>query len=242
MVIPLIIRGAGMVAKGKNFGGSAKNIAQQGWDVAQTGWQNAPNMVQQGWQKMPGSAKIGAGAGLMGGLAVGGFKGVGKGHDFVKKKIGEKSTLILVFPFLLVLMDYALNKNGIELNSFFGFLFSGGSISNIVIQTIASIATSAPYLASVIIYWIFRRPKSRVEWVYPFVLFMMFFFVLSFGGGNFWVLIHALFALFTFMYLLEGFNQDAPITNVHWIFLIIMFMDIFGLATITKVLPDILFL
>ena len=110
MVIPLIIRGAGMVAKGKNFGGSAKNIAQQGWDVAQTGWQNAPSMVQQGWQKMPGSAKIGAGAGLMGGLAVGGFKGVGKGHDFVKKKIGEKSTLILVFPFLLVLMDYALNK------------------------------------------------------------------------------------------------------------------------------------
>lgn len=223
--------------KRSQLGGPIQQGLQNAGGAAQSIGQRAGSAIQQGWQRVPGSAKIGAGAGLMTGLAVGGARGIGKGHDFVKKKIGEKGAFILIFPFLLVLVDFLLNKNGIELNSFFGFLFSGG---NIVMQTIASIATSAPYWASVIIYWIFRRPQSRVEWVYPFALFMMSFFALSFGGGNMWVLIHALFAFFTFMYLLEGFNREVPITNTHWVFLIIMFMDIFGLATITKLLPDIL--
>ena len=253
MVIPLIVRGAGMAAKGKNvaqakgwksgwqasqnLGDSMQQRFENAGGAMQRGGQRAGSAIQRGVQTAPGSAKIAAGAGLMGGLAVGGLKGIGKAHDFAKKQVGAKSAFILIFPLMLVFIDFILNKNGVELNSFFGFLFSGG---NIVMLAVASIATSAPYWASVIIYWIFRRPKSRVEWIYPFALFMMAFFALSFGGGNVWVLLHALFALFTFMYLLEGFNQDVPITNVHWIFLAMMFMDIFGLATITKLIPDIL--
>ncbi len=231
MVIPLIIRGAGMAAKGaKNFGSSAKNVAQ-------AGWQNAPNIggaIQQGWQKVPGSAKIGAGAGLMTGLAVGGARGFGKGHGFVKNKISEKDWFILLFPIILVAMDFIFNQNGIELNSFFGW---GG---NVLFAAIISIVSSAPYWASVLIYWVFRRPQSTVEWIYPFAFFLMGLLTLAFGNGNPWILYHSLFALFTFVYLLEGFNQDVQISRSHWIFLVIMFMDIFGLATITKLFPDVL--
>ena len=176
------------------------------------------------------ATRLGAGAvGLMGGLALAGVRGSHRAASKLgEEEIGKKPALILIFPILLTIFDYFSGVNGIVLDSMFR---GGAGILNIV----WSIVTSAAYVSAVIIYWIVKKPKSRGEFVFPAVLFLLGFLILIFGNGSRWVFIHSVFAFITFMYLLDGFNAD--IKGVHWAFLVILFFDIFGLATINELYP-----
>src|SRR3989344_8831358 len=96
----------------KGLGNSARSMS----DDVRLRAMYAGDNVKSRWQKVPGSAKVGAGVGMMTGLAVGGVKGIKKGQRAVfggiQKTYGGWG---VGFPIILAILDYALGKNGVPL-------------------------------------------------------------------------------------------------------------------------------
>ena len=236
MVIPLILggiaRGAALAGRGARWGlGPIKNHPASQWVANNPMTQSIVNHpLTQKVVQHPATKIVGGTAGLMGGLALAAAR---RSHRAAQKlgenEIGQKAALILIFPVILTIIDYFYGTNGIPLDSIFT-----GRLE--IIELLGRIGTSAPYWAAVIIYWIMKKPQSKEEWIFPLALFMLGFFTLTFGVGSRWVFLHSVFAVITFAYLLDGFNAD--IKGVHWAFLIMVFMDIFGLATINNLFPE----
>ncbi len=196
----------------------------------------AGDKVKSGWQKVPGNAKIGAGVGLMAGLAVGGAKkGLGAARWAQNKTFGAMQKTyggwIIIFPILIAILDYATGKNGIPLD----FLFNN---SNLFVDIATRIIADSPYWVFLAIFLVLRkpfgRPDAKNEIMFLAVYMFITFFTMVVGGANFWIFYHLGFALLTFAFLLKGFDSNEPIGQRHWIFLIILAVDIFGLATFKK--------
>ena len=99
-------------------------------------------------------------------------------------------------------------------------------------ETVTRIVVHSPYWVFLVIYLILRKPRSKEEFLFPAILLLVGFLTITFGGWNSWIFIHMVFAAFTFAFLLGGFDSNRSIGQAHWIFLIIFFIDIFGLATL----------
>jgi len=228
--------------------GGLKNRAQQGFQGLRNrggGQPGQPQPPPQQGPQQPGQGRfngIRRAGGMMTGLAVGAggiaLGGIKKGHGIAHgfgESIGKKPGFILIIPIILTLLDYLFNINGVPLVS---AIKGYDGVLDFLGETILRIGTSAPYWAAVIIYFIVRKPHEKGEWAYPLALFLVGFFTLATAGIGLWVFYHSLFALITFILLLDGFNSEVRISGAHWVFLIVFFMDIFGLATIDALYPD----
>ena len=241
MVIPLIR--AGMAAKGKsaaqakgwqsgwqasqNFGDSMQQRFENVGGAVQSGGQKAGSAIQQGWQRVPGSAKIGAGAGLMTGLAVGGAKRGYNAAMWGPRKVGgmmqkEFGWWIIFFPIILAVIDYFLGLNGIPIN----FIFSFNFLSDFLFK--------GPFWFFLLFYIILRKPRGGNELIFTFALIFLMVLTFTVKGSDMWVLIHLAFAVITLVVFLHGFDSSVPIDGRHWTFLIVFFIDVYGLATIAK--------
>ncbi len=182
--------------------------------------------VTQKIAKHPATKVIGGAAGLMGGLALGGLRGLKRAPGAAAVGQGVKQGgWILIFPFLLAILDFILGKNGIPLD----FLWNNPGL---FAETVTRIVVHSPYWVLLVIYLILRKPHSKEEFLFPAILLLVGFLTITFGGWNNWIFFHMIFAGLTFFLLLGGFNPNRPIGQAHWIFLIIFVIDIFGLATL----------
>ncbi|MFH0868537.1 MAG: hypothetical protein V1831_04455 [Candidatus Woesearchaeota archaeon] len=198
--------------------GSAKNAYGGAKTAVNTGKQKVRPIVQKVVQN-PVARKVGAGVGLMAGLAARGQRMAAGGME------RSRSALILLFPLALVFIDFILGLNGISLD----FLFNNPEILS---QSIIRIITSVPYWTFLIVYMILRWPHNIKERLFAGVLFLIGFLILAFGGLNIWIFFHLAFAALVFVFLLNGFSSETEINREHWIFILIMVIDIFGLATL----------
>jgi hypothetical protein len=165
--------------------------------------------------------------GLMSRLALGSLK---KGTQFAGSTVQKsQGGWILIFPFLLAVLDFILGKNGIPLD----FLWNNPGL---FAETVTRIIFHSPYWVFLVIYLILRKPFGKPdvknEIMFPAVLFLIGFLTVTFGGWNNWIFIHMVFAVLTFAFLLNGFNSNRQIGQEHWVFLVIFVLDIFGLATL----------
>jgi len=169
---------------------------------------------------------VGGAAGLMGGLALAGTRGIVKSGQ-VAVPFAQKSRewYILLVPLLLIGLDLLLKKNGIPLD----VLWNDPSI---LTEALQRIVVEGPYWIFLVVYLIIRRPHSREDFLFPAVAILVGLLTFAFGGLNNWIFFHILFAVFTFIFLLKGFDSNTPISQTHWVFLLIFFIDIFGLATL----------
>lgn len=223
MVIPIIIRGASMAAGGaKKTGGKIGQFAQQGFQGAQNIGQNVGGAIQRGWQNVPGSAKVGTGVGLMASLAVG---AAGKAQQAVFGRVPKQyGGLIILFPIILAITDFFVGLNGIPLTSVW-------KNPNILTEAVTRIVVDSPYWVFLLIYYVLRKPKAKEDFIFPAVMLLIGILTLIFGGFNFWIFYHLVFAFITFVVFLRGFDSKVPIDGRHWAFMLIFVIDIFGLAT-----------
>lgn len=239
-MIPLLIRGAAMAAKGIRASGKGVKRASD-WGVegarehpAVQGMANnrlinnriTRGIVDNPVTRHPAAGAIGGAAGLMGGLALAGGRGIKKtGQAMAGGAQKSQGAWVLILPLLLVVVDVLLKKNGIPLD----FLWNN---PNLLTEALQRIIINGPFWIFLVIFWIVRKPQSKGEYLFPAVLILMGLFTLNFGGWNSWIFFHLLFAAFTFFFLVKGFDSDVPISQTHWMFLVVFFIDIFGLATL----------
>ena len=239
-MIPLLIRGAAMAARGlKGAGRGVKSASDWGIEgarehpvvqgMANNRLVNNPvtrRMVDNPITRHPAAGAIGGAAGLMGGLALAGGRGVKKTGQVMTGAAGKtQGAWVLILPLLLVVIDILLKKNGIPLD----FLWNN---PNILTEALQRIIIDGPFWVFLVILWVVRKPQGKEEWLFPVALILMGLFTLNFGGWNNWIFFHMLFAAFTFFFLIKGFDSNVPISQTHWMFLIVFFIDIFGLATL----------
>ena len=238
-MIPLLIRGAAMAARGlKGAGRGVKRASDWGIEGAREhpvvqnvanhpitqGMANHP--ITQRIARNPAAGAIGGAAGLMGGLALAGGRGVKKTGQVMTGAAGKtQGAWVLILPLLLVVVDILLKKNGIPLD----FLWNN---PNLLTEALQRIIIDGPFWIFLVIFWIVRKPQGKEEWLFPAALILMGLFTLNFGGWNNWIFFHMVFAAFTFFFLIKGFDSNVPISQTHWMFLIVFFIDIFGLATL----------
>jgi len=150
------------------------------------------------------------GAGLMGGLAVGSYKGAKWAHE------KTQGILILIFPILLWAFDAFVS-------SFQGLAFSLDSIN---LETITGFFKNSIFIIFAVIYFFIRRP-TREEVPYFIAVTALLSYIALFIGYHPWVLVHFIFAVFVYGYFLKGFDRSEPITGAHWLFLFVVIWDMF---------------
>ena len=254
-MIPVLIRGAAMAAKGlKGAGRGVKKASDWGREGARNHpvVQNVANHpitqsmanhpITQRIARNPAAGAIGGAAGLMGGLALAGGRGVKTTGQAMAGAAGKtQGAWVLILPLLLVVVDILLKQNGIPLDILW-------NEPNLLVESGERILVNGPFWVFVIIFWVLRKPQSKEEYLFPAALILLGLFTINLGGGNSWIFFHMLFALITFFFLIKGFNSSVPISQTHWVFLIVFFIDIFGLATlkalntgiIDGIIPDLL--
>ena len=162
-----------------------------------------------------------AGAGMMGGLATGAYKGTIAGikgapsaASYAHHKTG--GIFLLIFPILLWLFDAFIEN-------YQGLAFS---LDNINFEGILGFLKGSPFLILAAVYILIKRPP-REELPFTLAIIALFTYISGFLDYNLWIAVHLLFAMFVFGYFLKGFDRSEPVTGAHWLFLFVVIWDIF---------------
>src|SRR3989338_8190619 len=167
----------------------------------------------------PAAQKIGSrikttaigGASLMGGLAVGSYRGAKLAHE------KTQGIFILIFPILLWAFDAFVSN-------YQGLVFSL-SLESIRIENLTGFFKNSLFIILAVVYFFIRRP-TREELPYFLAITALLSYIALFIGYHLWVLVHFIFAVFVYWYFLKGFDRSEPITTSHWFFLFVVVWDI----------------
>lgn len=220
MVIPLIIRGAGMAARGMGAGikgagraaGNIKDKAQQGWEGAQNFYGSAKTRIQN----MPGAANVAAGAGLIGALAT------GKGSEH---KHG--GTAIIIFAFFLFLADILTEYKGFQIEDI-GSVFA-------IFQLIGSLA----YVIGVwaLFFWILSRDRSLKTLVTFIIILIIVIISLAFAFKfDPFSIFHVIFILIFWMGFVKPAFEDESRANIFLIAILVI--DLYLYSIFNAISPD----
>jgi len=184
----------------------------------------------------------GAGSGMMGAMASESWAttrglgmAAGRAAGWTYGRITKEGGLgLLIWPILLWIFDFAAGYSGIQWTYLkdivISYFWSSGNFASSWQWIFRS-----PFLFFFICYVIWRRPQSKEDWWFYFAFTFIFTLLFMLINGNLWIFVHFLFAMCVFVLLLKGFRKDVEITQDHWVFLVIVLLDIIAIPSLNSI-------
>src|SRR3989338_4042601 len=179
--------------------------------------------VKSGWQKIPGSAKIGAGAGLMTGIAGGAISGAAAGgRSVIDAGRRNGATLFVFLSILLFLFDIVIGFKGFNIVRI-------GSITEIL-----KFVSSLVYVIAVwvVLYYFVSKERDVRALVSSIVALILVIFSLAmvFKYDPI-VILHVIFILVFWAGFVKQ-REDAATANVFLIVLLIADLYLFSILNV----------
>lgn len=179
--------------------------------------------VKSGWQKIPGSAKIGAGAGLMTGIAGGAISGAASGgRSVIDAGKRNGATLFVFLSILLFLFDVTIGYKGFNIVRI-------GSITEIL-----KFVSSLGYVIGLWAFFYFFVSKERdvraLASSIIALIIVIFSLTVAFGYDRI-VILHIIFILIFWVGFIMP-REDAATANILLIVLLIADLYLFSIINV----------